>query len=85
MKPSRLRRIRVAYGLLQVGEELRTEDGDGRVRGSRVVESNVTHDRDAAVLAPTPGARLTLVACRPFDAPLPGGTQRFVVVAESPS
>ena len=39
--------------------------------------------RDASVLAPTPGSRLTLVTCWPFDAPLPGGRQRYVAVAEA--
>ena len=70
---------------VEIGADIRTEDSEGRVRRYRVVESFVTHDRDTAVLAPTPGARLTLVTCWPFDAPLPGGTQRFVVVAESAS
>ena len=43
----------------------------------------VTHDRDGAVLAPSSRARLTLVTCWPFDAPIPGGPQRYVVVAEA--
>ena len=68
---------------LQNGTLIRAEDADGRVRVYRVVESFVTHDRDAEVLAPTQGVRLTLVTCWPFDAPLPGGAQRYVVVAEA--
>ena len=59
-----------------------SEDETGRRRVYRVVESFVTDARDADVMAPTPDARLTLVTCWPFDAPVPGGGQRYVVVAE---
>jgi sortase A len=38
-------------------------------------------DRHQTSLLSEPGSRLTLVTCYPFDAPLPGGTQRYVVQA----
>lgn len=67
---------------LRVGVVIRVEDAAGRARRYRVVDGFVTHDRDVAVLALTEQARLTLVTCWPFDAVMPGGAQRFVVVAE---
>jgi sortase A len=70
---------------LALGTLIRTEDVEGRVRSYRVSERFVTHDRDGEVLAPTRGARLTLVTCWPFDAPVPGGPERFVVVADETS
>ena len=65
-----------------MGAAIRVKGATGRVRHYRVVDGFVTHDRDVAVLAPTNRARLTLVTCWPFDALMPGGSQRFVVVAE---
>jgi sortase A len=65
-----------------LGASIRAEDVEGRVRTYRVVERFVTDEHDAAVLAPTSVATLTLVTCWPFDTPVPGGDQRYVVVAE---
>ena len=67
---------------LVVGTELRAQDGAGRWHRYRVTRSFVTHERDARVVAATEEARLTLVTCWPFDAPLPGGTDRYVVIAQ---
>jgi sortase A len=64
-------------------DEIYTEDRSGKRRVYRVKESFITHDRDAAVLAQGSESRLTLVTCWPFDSPLPGGPQRYVVVAEA--
>jgi sortase A len=66
---------------LRAGDEIRSEDAAGSARVYRVVRSFVTDERDAAVAAPSDDTRLTLVTCWPFDAPLPGGPQRYVVVA----
>ncbi len=67
---------------LRVGDEIHTEDVAGRQRVYRVARSFVTHDRDASVIAPSEDTRLTLVTCWPFGAAVPGGSQRYVVVAE---
>ena len=69
---------------IEIGETILTEDGAGSSRSYRVVESFVTHERDARVLAPSEKTRLSLVTCWPFDALLPGGPLRYVVVAEAP-
>jgi sortase A len=68
---------------LSVDDEIYTEDRSGKRRLYRVKESFITHDRDAAVLAQDFASRLTLVTCWPFDAPLAGGPQRYVVVAQA--
>ncbi len=67
---------------LVVGTELRVQDGAGRWHPYRVTRSFVTHERDPRVVAASEGSRLTLVTCWPFDALLPGGTDRYVVVAQ---
>jgi len=68
---------------LEVGEELVAEDGTGIRRSYRVREAFVTHERDTAVVDESYAEpRLTLVTCWPFDAPVPGGPERYVVVAE---
>jgi len=66
---------------LATGTEIRTRDGAGQERVYHVEERYVTDERDAAVLAPSEEPRLTLVTCWPFDTPVPGGPERFVVVA----
>lgn len=66
---------------LEVGTEIRTEDRSGRSRVYAVTERFVTHERDAGVLEPSEQPRLTLLTCWPFDTPIPGGPERFVVVA----
>lgn len=68
---------------LSRGDEIVTEDASGRRTVYRVKESFITHDRDMTVLAETDGAQLTLVTCWPFDSPIPGGAQRYVVVARA--
>ena len=66
---------------LEPGTEIRTEDTDGHGRVYRVAERFVTDERDASVLAPSDEPQLTLVTCWPFDTPVPGGPERYVVVA----
>jgi sortase A len=68
---------------LEIGTLILTEDVDGRVQRYRVAGSYITYDRDPSVLADTGERLLTLVTCWPFEAPLPGGNQRYVVVATS--
>jgi sortase A len=38
--------------------------------------------RDTSVLTTSPGPTLTLITCYPFDAVVPGGPLRYVVVAD---
>ena len=59
------------------------EGVDGGWRRYRVVRTFVTHERDMRVLAGTGAPRLTLVTCWPFDAVFPGGSERYVVVADA--
>jgi sortase A len=66
---------------IETGAEIRTESADGRNRVYHVIDRYVTHERDAQVLAPSDDAQLTLVTCWPFDTPVPGGPERYVVVA----
>ena len=72
------------FGVLryhETGTVIRTEDADGHARVYHVEESYVTDERDASVIAPSEEATLTLVTCWPFDTPVPGGPDRYVVVA----
>jgi sortase A len=68
---------------LAVGDALIVELPDGARRHYRVTRTFATDVQDLALsrdaLAPT----LTLVTCYPFDALAPGGSQRYVVVAEA--
>jgi len=72
-------------GRLSAGDEIRVEDAEGERRAYRVTHSYVTHDGDAEAIRTTRHGRLTLVTCWPFDALLPGGSERYVVVAEASS
>lgn len=66
---------------LRPGDDIRVEDVEGERRVYRVARSYITHDADSGVLETTETPRLTLVTCWPFDAPLPGGSERYVVEA----
>lgn len=66
---------------VEVGTAIRVEDTEGWVRTYHVVDHFVTSERDAGVLASSDAPQLTLVTCWPFDGAVPGGTQRYVVVA----
>jgi sortase A len=70
---------------LEVGEELVLETPDGGTYRYRVAAARVVHESETWVLEPpaAPDAvrRLTLITCHPFDAVIPGGAMRYVVVA----
>ncbi|HEX2164200.1 MAG TPA: class GN sortase [Thermoanaerobaculia bacterium] len=68
---------------LSRGDAVELEAPGGGRRRYRVVETAVVDHRDTRALAPSEGARLTLVTCWPFDAVRPGGPLRWVVVAEA--
>jgi len=66
---------------LRRGDLIRLQPLSGPARNYRV-DARVVVDQSAAWLAdPAAGDRLTLVTCYPFDAILPGGALRYVVVA----
>ena len=66
---------------LAAGDEIRLETPDGVSHRYAVSEALVVHARDTDALWDTGVSRLTLVTCFPFDAVVPGGPLRYVVVA----
>jgi sortase A len=69
-----LRRVRF-------GDLLWIDTPDGRTTGYIVRETAVIDGRTGAIVSGD-SPRLALVTCYPFDAIVPGGPSRFVVVAE---
>ena len=65
---------------LKVGDRLELTDQRGEVISYAVYQQEVIDEQDTAVLQGD-GDQLTLITCYPFDAVMPGGTQRFVVKA----
>ena len=65
-----------------VGDPLVVEQPDGARRHYRVRERYVTDVRALRLPRTTAVPTLTLVTCYPFDAVVPGGPLRLVVVAE---
>ena len=63
------------------GDPIILEARDGRTYRYRVRSTRVVDRRDTSVLEPAAGRRLTLITCYPFDAVVPGGPLRYVVVA----
>lgn len=66
---------------LRRGDVLVVESVDGRRVRYRVSATEVVHRKDIRVLMDAGDDRLTLVTCFPFDAAVPGGPLRYVVVA----
>jgi len=48
----------------------------------RVREAVIVDQADTRVMEPADASQLTLITCYPFDAVLPGTTQRYVVIAD---
>lgn len=67
---------------VRIGEEIVLESRDGARIHYRVTQCRRTTDRDLALFAPSPGRRLTLITCYPFDAVALGGKGRWAVVGE---
>ena len=63
------------------GDPIVIQSRDGRTLRYRVRELRIVDYRDTSVLAPAAGQTLTLITCYPFDAVVPGGPLRYVVVA----
>ena len=66
---------------LAPGDPILMQARDGRSVRYRVDGMRVVDHRDTSVLAPTSAQTLTLITCYPFDAVVPGGPLRYVVVA----
>lgn len=66
---------------LQVGDTLSLDYEDQRIH-YRITDRVVADARDGLIDAVLPARGLLLVTCYPFDALVPGGPGRFVVVAE---
>ena len=68
---------------LRPGDALELETRRGVRTAYRVAWAGIVHERDTALLGTADTDVLTLVTCWPFDAIRPGGTWRYVVVAEA--
>jgi sortase A len=66
---------------LRSGDRIEIEGADGRRRDYRVLRTEIVDHRDARLPATVDRARLTLITCYPFDAVIPGGPLRYLVVA----
>lgn len=66
---------------LAPGDEITLRPPGGPTRRYRVESAAVVDKRDTQALDPAGQATLTLVTCWPFDAVVPGGPLRYVVVA----
>jgi sortase A len=66
-----------------IGDDIVVELADGARRHYRVRERYVADVRRLRLPRTTVVPTLTLVTCYPFDALMPGGPMRFVVVAEA--
>jgi sortase A len=64
------------------GDILSVQRADGRTMRYEVRATRVTNKWDTAVLNQDERSRLTLITCYPFDAVMPGGPLRYVVMAE---
>ncbi|MEK6371271.1 MAG: class GN sortase [Acidobacteriota bacterium] len=69
---------------LQIDDEIVLSTRTGRFR-YRVAAARVVDHRDTSVLAPSSESKITLITCYPFDAVVPGGPLRYVVVARPSS
>ncbi|MEZ5500478.1 MAG: class GN sortase [Steroidobacteraceae bacterium] len=65
-----------------VGDSLEVERVDGQHFSFRVTSTRIVHVDKARILLDADQPMLTLVTCYPFNALLPGGPLRFIVVAE---
>ncbi len=69
---------------LAIGDGITLTTPDGVRHGYHVTETQVVHKDDARFRQPAPGNRvLALVTCWPYDAVVPGGPLRHVVVAQA--
>ncbi len=75
--------ITIEYQQLLIPEDGRFELPSGEVFRYTVAEAFVLDEDDVEIMGESPGRRLTLLTCYPFDALVPGGPGRFAVVGTS--
>ena len=63
------------------GDRFTLQTPDGHVRAYRVAGGEVADHRDVRIRAAARGTTIALVTCYPFDAIVPGGPLRYVVLA----
>lgn len=66
---------------LKVGSRLALRTPNGTLHDYRVETMQIVDRSQTRVLQPAGEDRLTLITCYPFDALVPGGPLRYVVVA----
>jgi len=64
------------------GDRLLLQSARGETRRYRVVIEGVIEADAGWLMSPEGGDQLLLVTCYPFDSPIPGGSQRYLVRAE---
>jgi sortase A len=70
---------------LALGSELALTTRDDREHFYRIIETRVIDSRIDHLSAEAETSMLTLVTCYPFDAIVPGGPLRYIVIAERQS
>ncbi|MEJ2454504.1 MAG: class GN sortase [Candidatus Thiodiazotropha sp.] len=63
------------------GDRLSLQAADGETRRYRVVALSVVEDDASWLMSPWGEDELLLLTCYPFDSPVPGGSQRYLVRA----
>lgn len=64
------------------GDRILLQTPQGELRHYRVVEQLVIMEDAGWLMGPSAVDELLLVTCYPFDSPIPGGNQRYLVRAE---
>ena len=67
---------------LGIGDKINLQASDGNTKVYEVFGAEVVHQNDVAVAMDAGDDRITLITCYPFDALIPGGPMRYVVVAK---
>lgn len=65
------------------GKLIKLLDSNGSEVIYQVIETQIVHESDTQVLAPSTAKQLTLITCYPFHALRAGGPLRFIVHAEA--
>ncbi|MGA7614668.1 MAG: class GN sortase [Thermoanaerobaculia bacterium] len=66
---------------LATGDRLELQSSDGVIGTYHVIETRVVNKSHIELLRQSGPSRITLITCYPFDALVPGGPLRYVVVA----
>ena len=68
---------------LALGDRLMLQTGSGSLQSFRVRERRIVDHRSALISMDRDEPSLVLVTCYPFHTPMPGGSLRFVIIAEA--